>query len=113
MAELGDLMAIADEERALFAANEERYIAAMVRADTAEAEVRALREALLHQLFDLHNRSTRPCPTCARSQQALGLDTSKSEGMLGCGFTGIENRIAWLALAPEPPEAAPAPAGGA
>ena len=46
MAGLDDLMAIADEERALFAANEERYTAAMVRADAAEVEVRALREAL-------------------------------------------------------------------
>ena len=73
-------------------------------AEQAEAEVRALREALLHHLFDLHNHSTRPCPTCSRSRKTLGLDTSTSEGMLGCGYSIIENRIAWRTLAPEPPE---------
>ena len=90
MASLHDLMEIADEERALFLANEERYTVAMVRADTAEAELRALREAL---------------EEIRREAQDVG--------------ELFENRIARIeataadALAPEPPEDAPAPAGGA
>ena len=74
------------------------------RVDESRAEVRALREALALQMFDLHEHSTRPCTTCAQSRKALGLDTSTSEGMLGCGYSMVENRIAWRALAPEPSE---------
>ncbi len=40
---------------------------------TLQADVARLREALLEHRADLHGYSTRPCPTCRKSADALGL----------------------------------------
>lgn len=39
----------------------------------AEKEIEELREALLQHREDLHQSSTRPCPTCRKSAKILGL----------------------------------------
>ena len=105
MAELGDLMAIADEERALFLANEERYTVAMVRADTAEAEVRALREAL--GTAHAHVLELREAWERGVIEEHDGHGGRRSN-------RNVDVEVALRALlAPEPVEDAPAPAGGA
>ena len=37
------------------------------------AEIKRVRKALLEHRWDLHHRSSRPCPTCRESAEALGL----------------------------------------
>lgn len=51
---------------------EQRELEALAELDELVAGAAVLREALLHQLFDLHNHSSRPCATCERSRKALG-----------------------------------------
>jgi CheY-like chemotaxis protein len=55
--------------------------------------IATLREALVHQLYDMHMPSMRPCATCERSRKALGADVR-----FGCGYRRAENDTPEVAL---------------
>jgi hypothetical protein len=59
----------------------------------AQETIATLREALVHQLYDMHMPSMRPCGTCDRSRKALGADVR-----FGCGYRRAENDTPEVAL---------------
>ncbi len=94
------------KHEAAAAADAEARIEAIVVAEGEEAERLAagqaakavdLRAALLNLMGDNHHYSTRPCSTCSQCRKALGIEIDKATmaGMLGCGFSTVENLAAW------------------
>ena len=52
---------------------EELYESERLFREAQEERLRSLVEALIQHRADLHAYSTRPCPTCRRSAEALGI----------------------------------------
>ncbi len=78
-------------QRALVATREE--LATYTR--MAEAKEAELISALALMLFDQHQHSSRPCPTCERARRAIGGDVA-----LGCGKP-FGNKAALAAIVKE------------